>query len=83
MFENFEFGIYYFSRTISLISDEQNIKDLRNNIATVKDELDKTKTFMNSIISLFDLIPNEGIKERLEKMKKEFTEKKMDNSKII
>jgi len=83
MFENFEFGIYYFSRTISLISDEQNIKDLRNNIATVKDELDKTKTFMNSIISLFDLIPNEEIKERLEKMKKEFTEKKMDNSKII
>ena len=38
---------------------------------------------MNNIISLFDLIPNEEIKERLEKMKKEFIEKKMDNPKII
>ena len=83
MFENFEFGIYYFSRTISLINNEQSITELRNNISTMKDELDKTKTFMNSIISLFDLIPNEEIKERLEKMKKEFTEKKVDNSKII
>ena len=51
------------------------IEIIRNNIATVKDKLDKTKTFLNSIISLFDLIPNEEIKERLEKMKKEFTEK--------
>ena len=78
MFENFEFGIYYFSRAISLINNEQNMKDLRNNIATVKDELDKTKKFMNDILSLFDLIPNKEVKERLEKLKNEFIEKKSE-----
>ena len=59
---NFEFGIYYFTRGISLI----NSITLENNVK------DNMKNMMRDILETFDLIKEKGIEEKINELKTKY-----------
>ena len=68
MFSKFEFGIFYFTRAISLINDQkvnQNIEDLKADM----------NEFMTQIINILDILPYEEVKEKVNQLKTAFIKK--------
>ena len=60
LFENFEFGLYYFSRGINIINNQI----LENKITNLDDKV-------NKLFELFDKLDNPEIKKELEKIKQD------------
>lgn len=79
LFAKFEFGIYYFTRAINIISEQnieqqldankKEINDNKENIKNLEIELSTTNKFVNEIFSLFELIDNEELKQKLNQIK--------------
>ena len=58
LFENFEFGLYYFSRGINLINNQ-----------ILEDRITNLDAKVNKLFELFEKVDNNGIKEELEKIR--------------
>ena len=58
LFENFEFGLYYFSRGINLINNQ-----------ILEDRITNLDAKVNKLFELFEKVDNNEIKEELEKIR--------------
>ena len=80
MFKNFEFGIYYFSRGVSLINNqviknnlEKKISSTNEYINDLEKKISSTNDYINEIAKLFsNYNTNPELKEKLNELNKKF-----------